>query len=120
MGRVSDLLLAPLGLLGGVPRLYVVVLLRGHRRRVVVLAEGVEVLLVRVQVRVQVRVRVRVRVRVQVRFGFGFGFGFGLEESKCAPSGPAGRSARTRRPARGEEYEVRSELLLEPCEIKLW
>ena len=81
MGRVSDLLLAPLGLLGGVPRLYVVVLLRGHRRRVVVLAEGVEVLLVRVQVRVQVRVRVRVRVRVQVRFGFGFGFGLGLEES---------------------------------------
>jgi len=42
---VSNLFLAPLGLLGGVPHLDVVVLLRGHRRRVVVLTEGVEVLL---------------------------------------------------------------------------
>ena len=42
---VAHLLLAPLGLLGGVPRLYVVVLLGGHRRRVVVLAKRVEVLL---------------------------------------------------------------------------
>ena len=41
----AHLLLAPLGLLGGVPRLYVVVLLGGHRRRVVVLAKRVEVLL---------------------------------------------------------------------------
>ena len=42
---VPDLLVAPLGLFVGVPRRDVVVLLRGHGRRVVVLAEGLEVLL---------------------------------------------------------------------------